>query len=60
MILCHPSMIYALKMEYNAALVDLLMENIKSWEEERKKTFLYDEVWTPLLCNTAIQKDSLI
>ncbi|KAL6188210.1 hypothetical protein ACLB2K_039603 [Fragaria x ananassa] len=29
------------------ALVDLLMENIKSWEEERKKTFLYDEV--PLL-----------
>ncbi|CAN6550944.1 65-kDa microtubule-associated protein 8-like isoform X2 [Malus sylvestris] len=29
------------------ALVDLLIANTKSWEEERKKTFLYDEV--PLL-----------
>ncbi|KAM2440392.1 hypothetical protein PS1_021741 [Malus domestica] len=29
------------------ALVDLLITNTKSWEEERKKTFLYDEV--PLL-----------
>ncbi|XP_050373790.1 65-kDa microtubule-associated protein 8 [Argentina anserina] len=29
------------------ALVDLLIENTKSWEEERKKTFLYDEI--PLL-----------
>ncbi|CAL2230750.1 unnamed protein product [Prunus armeniaca] len=29
------------------ALVDLLIANTKSWEDERKKTFLYDEV--PLL-----------
>jgi hypothetical protein len=27
-----------------AALVDLLLAKSKSWEEERKKVFLYDEV----------------
>ncbi|KAM1171049.1 hypothetical protein ACFX2G_021824 [Malus domestica] len=29
------------------ALVDLLITNTKSWEEERKKTFLYDETGIP-------------
>ena len=28
----------------DAALVDLLIEKTKTWEEERKNTFLYDEV----------------
>lgn len=29
-----------------AALVDMLIAKTKSWEEERKKPFLYDEVRT--------------
>lgn len=28
----------------SAALVELLIAKARSWEEERKKTFLYDEV----------------
>lgn len=31
-------------MVWIAALVDSLIEKTKSWEEERKKVFLYDEV----------------
>lgn len=31
-------------MVLNAALVDLLIAKTRSWEEERKKVFLYDEV----------------
>lgn len=35
-----------------AALVDLLIVKTKSWEEERKKVFLYDEVDILVLVTT--------
>lgn len=37
---------------YFPALVDLLIKMTKSWEEERNKVFLYDQVRYLTLCNT--------